>query len=302
MNAEMKELLDRMCMAYRRGCPLVLLFDYDGTLTPIVERPEMAVLDDKTKRLLAELSERLNVHVGVLSGRGIDELQSLVPLPHLYFAGTSGMEVELHGNRIVHPRADFAADLMRRLAAQLEEPVKSHDGAWLERKRLSLTVHYRQTPDNLLRSLQAAVEEVVQPYAGELRITQGPMAWEITSAKGWNKGSAIRLILADFGTSNDILLYAGDGENDADAIAEVMAMGGVTFGIGPDASPAATYRLPNHTALIAFLSRLNASLKRQKQQSSQSSSHRYSPHIHGNTMRSTNPKGGVYDLGHDIHS
>jgi trehalose-phosphatase len=262
MIAALQEILARLCDAYRHGSSLVLLFDYDGTLTPIVEHPHLAVLDDRTRQLLASLADRPRIHVGVFSGRRLDELKSLVQVPRLHFAGTGGSELELRGFRIAHPHAARMANVMERVAVQLESQLSTYQGAWLEKKGLGLTVHYRQLPRHLLASLQADVAEVTRCFAGELRIVQGPRAWEITPEKGWTKGTAVRLLLAGFGAGTDILFYAGDGANDADAIEEVAVMGGITVGIGPDAPSAAACKLPNHTALLAFLADLDASLEK----------------------------------------
>jgi len=172
------------------------------------------------------------------------------------------------------------ADIMKRVATQLESQLSVYQGAWLEKKGLGLTVHYRQLPGHLLSSLQADVMEVTRCFAGELRIVQGLRAWEITPEKGWNKGTAVRLLLAGFGAGTDILFYAGDGANDADAIEEAAVMGGITVGIGPDAPSTAACKLPDHAALIVFLADLDASLKKReprfaKLSEGSLSSHRY---------------------------
>ncbi len=57
---------------------VLLLFDYDGTLTPIVARPEIAVLSDEIRRSLSVLAEMDRFVVGVVSGRGLDDLEDLV--------------------------------------------------------------------------------------------------------------------------------------------------------------------------------------------------------------------------------
>ena len=264
MIAVLQELFDEMCEAYRHGSSLVLLFDYDGTLTPIVKHPRLALLDQKTRRLLANLAGRPRVYIGVLSGRELDELTSLVELPGLYLAGTGGLELDLRGHRIVHPHSNRVAATMKRLASRLENDVAAHEGAWLEKKTLGLTVHYRQLPGQLLGSLHTVVSEATQDCAGEVRIVQGPKAWEIAPAKGWNKGTAVRLILADCGTNSDVLFYAGDGANDVEAIDDVAAMGGITVGVGADAPSTVMCRLPNHAALLSFLGNLDASLEKRK--------------------------------------
>lgn len=264
MTADSREVLDRLCEAYRHGSPLVLLFDYDGTLTPIVEHPRLAVLNSDTKRLLARLADRPRVSLGVLSGRQLDELAAMVDLPDLYLAGTGGLELDLRGTHIEHPRAAHAASLVERLAALLEKEMAAYQGAWLERKRLGLAVHYRHSPAHRLASLLATVDEATQHFAGELRIVQGPRAWEIMPAWGWNKGTAVRLILAHLGAGNHAILYAGDEANDAEAMETVVAIDGIALGIGPHAPSAAEYRLPHPTALRAFLSKLDAFLEKRR--------------------------------------
>src|SRR5262245_60046481 len=105
----MKELLpearDQLVTAYRAGQPLALLFDYDGTLTPIVDRPELAKLSRQTRLLLASLVRRPHVFVGVLSGRRLNDLKARVGVKRAYYAGTGGLELELGKGLIVHPQA-----------------------------------------------------------------------------------------------------------------------------------------------------------------------------------------------------
>lgn len=264
MIGALHEIAEKMRETYHRGGSLVLLFDYDGTLTPIVAHPRLAVLDRKARRLLASLAERPRIHVGILSGRGLDDLKSLVDVSGLYLAGTGGMELDLRGLRIVHPHAERLAETMDRLAQELEAQVAEYEGAWIEKKRLGLTVHYRQLPGQLLGPLLAAVADITRAFANDIRVVQGPKALEITPAKGWNKGTAVRLILADFGTNGDVLFYAGDGANDADAFREIAVMGGITVGVGTDAPPNAVCRLPNQAALLAFLGSLNGLLEKPK--------------------------------------
>src|SRR5262245_34710076 len=104
--AVLREVTASLTTAHRTGSRLVLLFDYDGTLTPIVEHPSGAVLESNVRRLLRELAALKGVSVGVMSGRGLADLRHLVALPSLYYAGNSGLELDLRGGRVVHPEAD----------------------------------------------------------------------------------------------------------------------------------------------------------------------------------------------------
>jgi trehalose-phosphatase len=239
---------------------LTLLFDYDGTLTPIAQYPRLAVLDRGTRGLLARLARRPRVNLGVLSGRQLDDLKTLVPLPELWLAGTGGMELDLRGRRVEHPQAERAAVLANQFAMRVEETVRAYAGVWVERKRLALTIHYRHLLEHLVAQLRTHVEQASRDFAGQFRIVHGPKAWEIAPAWGWTKGTGVRLILGHLGASTKNVLYAGDGANDAEAIDEVASLGGITFGIGPHAPSAAQYHLPDHAALRGFLHSLDASL------------------------------------------
>jgi len=260
----LRVVLEGLCAAYRRGSTLVLLFDYDGTLTRIAARPSLAVLDNHTRRLLASLADRPRVSLGILSGRQLDELKALVRLPKLYLAGTGGLDLDLRGTRVEHPQAGRAAALMRQLAARFARELPAYQGAWLEEKRLGLAVHYRQLPEDLVAPLRAKVEKVTQDSASELRIVEGPKAWEITPAWGWTKGTAVRLILGHLQANRHTLFYAGDGANDSEAMEVVAALGGIAVGIGPHAPSSARCQLPDPGALRAFLANLDASLEKCK--------------------------------------
>ena len=73
----------------------MLLFDYDGTLVPIVEHPSMAVLRTETRYRLEQLALTPSISIGVLSGRAIDDLRDRVGVEGAYYAGTSGLELSL---------------------------------------------------------------------------------------------------------------------------------------------------------------------------------------------------------------
>src|SRR5262245_35407179 len=59
-----------------RGAPVLnLAADYDGTLTPIVEHPDVAALSDRARQVIERMSRRDDVRVAIISGRNLDDLQ-----------------------------------------------------------------------------------------------------------------------------------------------------------------------------------------------------------------------------------
>jgi trehalose 6-phosphate phosphatase len=237
-----------------------LLFDYDGTLVPIVEHPRLARLRANARRLLERLAQRPRVCVGIVSGRTIEDLKGLLCLPDLCLAGTGGLELDFGGMRITHPKARQAAALVAYLCGRLRHVLVTWPLAWVERKRFGLTVHYRGVAADRVDELRGRVLAAVQPFVSDLRILDGPMAMEITPDLGWNKATAVRRIVDHFGGTAATTLYAGDNANDADALEAVAAMGGIPIGVGPSAPSAARYRLPCDVALEEFLAGLDSSL------------------------------------------
>jgi trehalose 6-phosphate phosphatase len=249
----------RLLSAYRQGFPLALLFDYDGTLTPVVEHPVLARLDPHTLRLLQRLARQPRVEVGIISGRGLDDVRGMVGLPGLYYAGNCGLELDLLGKRVTHAGAGVYRGLLQRVTRRLGALAADNPGAWVEDKGLGLTLHYRKVAPHRRQGLLARARQVVGAFGGRLRVSEGPLAREITPALPWDKGAALRLILERIGR-HALPLYAGDGANDAEAVATTAALGGVALGVGACAPARARYRLRDPAALTDFLTRLAEAL------------------------------------------
>jgi trehalose 6-phosphate phosphatase len=255
MTPNLEGLCEQIASDYRRGRHLALFLDYDGTLVPIVEHPCLATLDRHTRRLLDRLARRPRVYVTIVSGRCLDDLKTLVPLRRLYFAGTGGMELDLGVTQVVHPSAERAAASVGVLVSRLKEEMTAWPGAWVEDKRLACTVHYRAVSPPLIATVCTAVQRIIACCRAPMVAIDGPMAIEITPACGWNKATAVHMVIEHLGVVDPVPLYAGDGANDAVALAAVTSMGGIAMGVGREA-PAAGYRLAGPAAMREFLENL----------------------------------------------
>jgi trehalose 6-phosphate phosphatase len=253
------DLVARLATLHRGGTRLALLFDYDGTLTPIVEHPSQARLQDATRAALQRLAIRPGIRVGIISGRDLGNLRSMVGMSELYYAGSGGLEMDLRGIRWVHPQAckyrQPLATMARRLAA-LADP---YAGAWIEDKPFGLTLHYRKVMRRDHDDVRRQCFELVTALGNFFRILEGPMALEILPAVSWDKGSAVRAILDGIGPPV-LPLYAGDADNDRDALAATVALGGIAISIGPAAPAHGPYRLEDPIALTMFLHDLDYAL------------------------------------------
>lgn len=228
------DALRRCLAAYAAGQPLLLLFDYDGTLAPLRPRPEQARMPAPTRRSLARLARRPRVTVGIISGRSLGDLQQMCLLEGIVYVGTGGLEWEMFGSRGVHPRAPEVRGAMAALNRQLAQVLVPFGGAWIENKRWALTVHYRQVPGEQVPSLLETVKVAVASQRSSVRLVSGPKALEIYPELGWDKGNTVRWLAAQMPGRRPLVLYAGDAANDQPALDAVQAMGGVPVAVGPE--------------------------------------------------------------------
>ncbi len=216
-----------------RAGRVLMLFDYDGTLTPIVARPEEALLPVEVRRDLAALAAHPRYITGIVSGRSLDDLAALADVPGLIHAGNHGMEIRGQGLEFTHPGAIAARETLARTQLILAGSLVHIPGIIVEDKGLSLTVHYRAAPEPLRGEVDSAVVEVTAPYveSGELRLTRGKMVVEVRPAIAWDKGKAIEKIREECG-GQPFPVYFGDDRTDEDGFKVVQDMGGLAVFVG----------------------------------------------------------------------
>jgi trehalose-phosphatase len=241
---------------------LVLFFDYDGTLTPIVRRPEDATLPDAMRSLLRELAT--HVTVGIVSGRDLDDVRSMVALDELYYAGSHGFDVRgPEGVRMQHEEAGKRLPELDAAEAELRDRLESLDGVRVERKGFAVAVHYREVDEADVGKVEAAVDDAIDRHDG-LRKKGGKKIFELQPDVPWDKGRAVRWLLEQLElTGPDVLpVYVGDDETDEDAF-EILSGDGIGIRVGsPDEPTSADYHLrdPNELERLAreLLARLES--------------------------------------------
>lgn len=246
------DVLMPLVAAYHSGEKLVLLLDYDGTLTPIVEHPWQAKLIPQTRELLNELAAQTHVHVGVFSGRRLDELEQLIALPQLFYCGLSGVEMRLGGTLLVHPTASENVPLIEEITRRLAAIEHVYPGAWVEHKRYGFTVHYRGVDPALSEEVHTRILGFLESWSRQLRIVEAPLAVEVLVGGTWNRGDAVRKIVEQVGEPL-FILYAGDAPSDRDALDVVTAHGGIALGVGPLAPPSVTAHVETPETLVKWL-------------------------------------------------
>jgi len=194
----------------------VFFLDYDGTLTPIVARPELAVLADEMRDVIRKLSEKYTV--AIVSGRMREDVQRLVGIEGLVYAGSHGFDIKGPNISRVEPHARELVSLIGQIIKELHKKIGEIENILIEEKKFSVAVHYRLVDEKYLPSIREVVEDIIKHYK-ELRLMQGKKVFEILPAFEWNKGKAILWIMRALGFSwfNSSIVYIGDDTTDEDA-------------------------------------------------------------------------------------
>ncbi|HEY97838.1 MAG TPA: trehalose-phosphatase [Dehalococcoidia bacterium] len=249
--------------ACRNASNVLMFFDYDGTLTPIVSRPELAVLSEEVRDLLRALAQKPALSAGIISGRSLAEIKSMVAVDGLYYAGNHGLEIEGPGLKYVSREAETARALIKDLAGKLAAALDDISGIIIEDKGLSLSVHYRLVGEGG----EKAVGDIFQSITGKLRdegkirITTGKKVFEVRPPIDWNKGKAVEKIAAAIksalNTGQALTVYLGDDNTDEDAFKILHHPEGWSIYVGGEnASSTAEYYLDSPSEVTEFLSRV----------------------------------------------
>jgi trehalose-phosphatase len=232
---------------------LALFLDYDGTLTPIVERPEDAVLAAPMREALRHVAQRCPV--AIISGRDLEDVRARVGIEGLTYAGCHGFEIAGPGTSRVHAAAAAAAPQLGAAADMVAHDTRGLPGVQLERKRFTLAVHYRRAREADVPAVRAALERA-QARHPALRVTEGKKVLELQPDVDWDKGRAVLWLIDTLQLQDALPVYIGDDVTDEDAF-RVLAARGV--GIAVQETPRATaarYVLPDPDSVRELLAAL----------------------------------------------
>ena len=177
-----------------------VFLDVDGTLAPIVERPEDAAVPEEARAEVARLAERYAL-VACVSGRVSVDIRRMVGVEGVEYVGVHGLEGDTNAERFIPQLAAFAERI---------------DWQWTVENKAGVTLsfHYREAPDEADARRRAdeiaheAEEEGLTPHHGRKVL-------EVRPPVQVDKGTAVRRLLAERGIGR--ALYAGDDTTDLDA-------------------------------------------------------------------------------------
>lgn len=257
---------------------IAVFLDYDGTLSPIVDQPDRAIMSDAMRSAVRNVAKCFPT--AIISGRSRDMVYKLVGLTELYYAGSHGMDImgplshtesDGHPNyirstdqegkelKLFQPAREFIP-MIDEVFKTLVENTKDIKGAKVDNHKFCASVHYRNVEEKNWPTVAQCVHDILKDYP-RLRLTHGRKVLEIRPVIDWNKGKAVEFLLESLGLGDrdDVLpIYIGDDQTDEDAF-KVLREGNRGFGILVSSVPKesnAFYSVRDPSEVMKFLKAL----------------------------------------------
>ncbi len=208
-----------------QGRQSVIFLDFDGTLTSIVDRPELAEIAPDMRESVRRLAQCCPL--AIVSGRDLDDVRAKVGIDEAFYAGSHGFQIagpagfghELQeGSQFLSALDEAEQSLLRQL--------KFIAGAQVERKKFAVAIHFRRVAKEMVNTVTAVVDGVLADSEG-LRKTGGKMIFELRPDIDWDKGKALNWLLEklQLAKHNAVPIYIGDDLTDEDAFRELQQHG-----------------------------------------------------------------------------
>jgi alpha,alpha-trehalase len=254
---ELPSALNRNRLAARTKLRLpVVLLDFDGTLSPIVEQPDDAAMPEAVHDLVRRLAERCTV--AIVSGRDREDVARRVRLPNLWYVGSHGFDIASpDGEIFTREEAEPALPELERAEEEVRNELAGIDGIVIERKAFALAVHYRLASRQGTEKAIGVVQSIAR-RSDHLTTHSDLLVIELRADVDWHKGHAIDQILAtlDVSPAEAVPIYVGDGRTDEDAFLTLKERGIAVLVGSPRRPTHAHLRLEGQEEVAPFLEAL----------------------------------------------
>lgn len=200
-----------------------LFLDLDGTLLDIAPRHDQVWVAPELPGVLLRLRNALGGALAVVSGRPLEDVATLIPIPGLIIAAEHGARLRLADGRL----EEHAADLPWRQdwIAAIKIELRRWPGAFLEEKAIGLVIHYRQAPA-YGAEIERFMRALIAPAQGAAELLTARMAYEIRP-HGVGKGHAVRRLMAEAPFSGRLPVFIGDDVTDEEGMEAAETLGGL---------------------------------------------------------------------------
>lgn len=237
-----------------------LFLDYDGTLTPIVKRPQLAILSDETRTILQKISKLPKYSLCIVSGRSLKDIKRMVGIKGICYVGNHGLEADCIDFKYTNPDAVKCIDIINEIHKKLLIETRSINGIIIENKGLTETVHYRMVSNKDLSRLRKIFRKIVNFYLsdGKIKTSRNKKTLEILPNIDWGKGKIVLKLWSDSSEKGILPIYIGDDRADEDAFKALEKFGiSVLVSENPGKSNAKYYLKSINDVIIFLRSLLN---------------------------------------------
>ncbi|MCK5306406.1 MAG: trehalose-phosphatase [Candidatus Omnitrophica bacterium] len=257
---DMKKHWQSVWLKIKKAKNLLVLSDFDGTLSRIVKHPGLARADGKAVSSIALLSGLKGVTTGIISGRPLKDVKRLVKIKGIFYVGNHGFELEYIDKKggiklFIHPEIKKTLPLIKKIADRLRRDLRGIKGVLVENKVYSLSLHYRMTANEDVKTLKKKFWAAVKEYRDEerIKVTRGKMVFEVRPPAAWNKGSAVLKIKRIIEKDDLLTIYLGDDKTDEDVF-KILEKKDIGVLIGRRKKSNAAYRIKDVRGVAEFLS------------------------------------------------
>lgn len=232
------------------GCECALFLDVDGTLVDFAERPDAVRLRPGVPALLQRLADARSGALALVSGRPVEQLDTLFAPLRLPAAGMHGHQLRSADEAIPAVGDEDLPAALHALHARAERLAHEHPGLLVEDKRSGLALHWRNAPG--AGDAVAAFAEAQLSALPGYRLQPGNQVIEFVP-RGSDKGRAVEALMARPPFTGRMPVFVGDDLTDEAGFAAANRLGGWSVLVGDRAGSTARYALPDIGAVLAWL-------------------------------------------------
>lgn len=246
----MAKILGRI---HNKGC--VLILDFDGVLSPLVNIPSDARISRSARLALEICADR--IPVAVITGRALSDIKKRVGLPKLVYAGSHGLEWEMRGRvhrRNISRKAQLVFATARRALVRYSKKIPA---LFVENRRYGFALGYRSLSKKQAAQFRQSATEILDTVAQarSLRAIDNLYTFEIMPMSGWTKGDCAQHIFKAVAKKGSIAVYIGDTLTDEDSF-RAFSHSGITIRVGKSSTSAAQYYFKSRSRVDAFLTKI----------------------------------------------
>jgi trehalose 6-phosphate phosphatase len=208
-----------------------LFLDYDGTLADFAPTPDHVNPERELIDLLARINAHPNIRMAVISGRRLDDVAALVPVPGVLLAGTYGVELLTpEGEKVCRLKYEAIRPTLDMLKPMWARLVAGREGFFLEDKDWALALHARFASDVEAERVLPTARRLANwvTSSDSLRILGGHRFLEVCPRQA-HKGQTAGYLLDRYVWPGALPLYLGDDDRDEEAFGVIKARGGIAI-------------------------------------------------------------------------